>query len=330
MGVTAMKKHVKLTFLAAAVVLFGVGDAWSRGPHGHGAPSGVRGGHSAGSHRVSPGPRLGTHGVNPALRIHANPFHRLPAPGAGGAILGRTQAHQQWQHNVARIRHDAYGRYHHLFTLQWYTRHPGVWHHRYPYRNAWVAVVGWPVLANWVGIAGTSPYDYGTVYTGDTYVVADETATQPQTQDPAELASLGYTDETAEQAGSSDWLPLGVFTIGPSGSKGTPDRVFEFSVNKNGQLSGSYYDAFSGQTTPLQGALNKTTQRAAWTVGSNRDVVMETNLGSFTQNEANVLVRQGKDQTDEWTMVRLEQPDASQPSQPAAANPGATAPTGTN
>jgi len=309
-----MKKYFMLTFLVAAAVLLSGGDASARGPRT-----------SGGRAHVSPS------------HLRATSFHH----GIGHVTRhGLTQA--QWRQHASHIQTTMRGRYHHVFTPKWYAHHRHPWYHGRYHRNVWVGAVGWPALAAWVGIAGDFPYDYGAVYGGDTYYVTDETETSPveqmteestveasteqDTQDPAELASQGYTGESTTQSNPADWMPLGVFTITSPNSTATPDRLFQFSINKNGQLAGSYYDTLSGQDLPIQGAVNKNTQRAAWTVGSNKEMVMETNLGSFTQNQANVLVHQGKDQTEEWIMVRLEGPITEQTNQPGTA--GQTNPTG--
>ncbi|HBO44997.1 MAG TPA: hypothetical protein DD670_13920, partial [Planctomycetaceae bacterium] len=159
---------------------------------------------------------------------------------------------------------------------------------------------------------------------GDTYYIDSETPSEEQAveqqpeneyQDPADLASTGQGNGMPDQFDVDQWMPLGVFVITPSDSQAKPNRVFQFVISKNGQLAGTYFDTFSRQSIPIQGAVNKSTQQAAWTVGSNQEVVMETNLGSFVQNQGNVLVHERQQPSETWTMVRLPEPsngDANQ------------------
>jgi copper ion binding protein len=59
----------------------------------------------------------------------------------------------------------------------------------------------------------------------------------------------------------------------------------------------------------VSGMVAKDTQRAAWTIGNNKTTVMETGLYNLTEDEAAVLVHFGTDQTQQWLMVRLEEPE---------------------
>ena len=49
---------------------------------------------------------------------------------------------------------------------------------------------------------------------------------------------------------------------------------------------------------------------AAWTVGDNKNTVFETGLVNLTKDQAPVLVHYGKDRTQQWLLVRVEQPAA--------------------
>jgi hypothetical protein len=54
--------------------------------------------------------------------------------------------------------------------------------------------------------------------------------------------------------------------------------------------------------------VDRRTQRAAWIIGENKDTVYETGVGNLSQPETTMLVHAGKDRTQQWTLVRLEQP----------------------
>ena len=60
------------------------------------------------------------------------------------------------------------------------------------------------------------------------------------------------------------------------------------------------------------GSVDKQTQRVAFTVGDNKDTVVETGLYNLTKDEAPALIHVGKDKTEQWLLVRLKNQDAGQ------------------
>ena len=65
--------------------------------------------------------------------------------------------------------------------------------------------------------------------------------------------------------------------------------------------------------TPVHGQVDKTTQQAAWTVGDNKQVVVETGLSNLTQDQSTALVHFGASRAQQYQMTRLKQP----PSEPS-------------
>ena len=108
-----------------------------------------------------------------------------------------------------------------------------------------------------------------------------------------------------------DWLPLGVFALVQK-EQSDPHYVMHLAINKAGVIGGNYSDLVGGTTVPIQGAVDKKTQRAAWTVGKNKNTVCETGLYNLTQDEAPALIHMGKDKTQQWLLVRLKQPELAQ------------------
>ena len=105
-----------------------------------------------------------------------------------------------------------------------------------------------------------------------------------------------------------DWMPLGVFAL-VQNDQAEPHYVMQLAINQAGTLAGNYSDLISGTTLPIQGGVDKKTQRVAWTVGNNKSTVGETGLYNLTQNEAPALIHIGKDKTQQWMLVRLKQPE---------------------
>jgi hypothetical protein len=92
------------------------------------------------------------------------------------------------------------------------------------------------------------------------------------------------------------------------GEEKDANNIFQLAINKDGILRGNFYNVLTDTTVPVSGAVDKKTQRAAWTVGDKQDTVYETGLGNLAQPETQMLVHFGKDKTQQWTLVRLEKP----------------------
>jgi hypothetical protein len=56
--------------------------------------------------------------------------------------------------------------------------------------------------------------------------------------------------------------------------------------------------------------VDKKSQRAAWTFADGKDtnIVMETGINNLTQDQTEALFHFGKDITQQWLMVRLQEP----------------------
>ena len=106
-------------------------------------------------------------------------------------------------------------------------------------------------------------------------------------------------------------MSLGVFGL-IRGSESDPDYVMQLAVNKAGAVAGNYWDVVSGTSVPIHGAVDTKTQRIAWTVGDNKNTVGETGIYNLTKDEAPALIHLGKDKTQQWTLVRLKQPNGPQ------------------
>jgi hypothetical protein len=197
-----------------------------------------------------------------------------------------------------------------VFRPNWYAVHPRAWR-----PAAWTATAFW-VGATWGRLSaycGYPPapvvYDYGSTivyqdnsvyYNGEPVATADQYA-----QQAAAIADQGQQAQPSEK---DDWVALGVFGM-VRGDDTEANQIFQLAINKDGVLRGNYYDALSDTTLPVYGSVDKKTQRAAWTVGDRKDTVYETGVGNLTEDETTMLVHFGKDRTQQWTLIRLEQPD---------------------
>ena len=57
----------------------------------------------------------------------------------------------------------------------------------------------------------------------------------------------------------------------------------------------------------ITGAVDKQTQRVTWEVADRQDYIFDTGLSNLTKDESTMLVHQGPDKTQQWTLVRLQQ-----------------------
>jgi hypothetical protein len=229
----------------------------------------------------------------------------------GVAGVGHSTAY--WSHGYMAttgdfVRHG-FG-YYNCFHPDWYRRYPGSWYAAGWAAGAAWATATWAVLDSYIGV-GSEPaytYDYGgnIVYqNNNVYVGGQDAGTAAQYAQ--EATNIAVQGQTAEAPPTADWKPLGVFALVPGDQK-TSNNLFQLAVDKAGIIRGNYYDGVMDTTTPVYGSVDKKTQRAAWTIGKTKDRVFEAGLYNLTQPEAPVLVHFGADKTQQWLLVRVEQP----------------------
>jgi hypothetical protein len=171
-----------------------------------------------------------------------------------------------------------------------------------------------------MGYPVTTPiyYDYGNniTYEGDTVYVNGESAgtSQEYYEQASELAQTGAQ---AEAPDDGEWMPLGVFALTKTGATESVVTI-ELAVNKEGVIRGNYTDTKTDKTQLIQGAVDKETQRVAFTVGDNPSNLIETGIYNLTKDEAPALVHVGSEKTQQWLLVRLKQ-DADAEASPTPA-----------
>lgn len=200
--------------------------------------------------------------------------------------------------------------YYGAFHPAWYRAHPGCW-----FAPGWVAGAAWANpsyinVTNFCGLSAASPpsYDYGSniVYqNNNVYISGTESGTSQQfAQQATDLAGQG---QTATAPPTDDWQPLGVFAL-VQGDEKTSNNIFQLAINKAGVIRGNYYDGLMDATTEVYGSVDKTTQRAAWTIGKKQDRVFEAGLYNLTQPQCPCLLHVGTQTTSQLLLVRMEQP----------------------
>ncbi len=222
----------------------------------------------------------------------------------------RIENRQQWQENRLQRRDEIRDqvRENHPWMDFW-SDHPGwaAWRITRPYR--WAT---WGALTGWVGYGWTEPmpYSYGenVYYEGDSVYYGDQV--------------VATSDEYAQQAAdlvagapqvapdSAEWLPLGVFAVSPDGAaSGPPPTLFlQLAISKEGILAGTLHNAATDETQTIDGLADKESQRAAWAVQGQARPIMETGIVNLTEDTAPALVHFADGTTQQWLLVRLEEP----------------------
>ena len=88
----------------------------------------------------------------------------------------------------------------------------------------------------------------------------------------------------------------------------------QLALSKEGVIAGTFYNESTGATHPVEGMVDEKTQRAVWKAadGTNPDLIMETGVYNLTQDQADVLVHFGSEQTQTALLVRLEESERSE------------------
>ncbi|HJQ80050.1 MAG TPA: hypothetical protein VJ828_08850 [Lacipirellulaceae bacterium] len=174
----------------------------------------------------------------------------------------------------------------------------------------------WDGLTDWVDYGWTDPvyynygenvyYDDGSVYYGD-----EPVATYEEYAQQAEAIVLSAPE--AEPA-PEDWMSLGVYAMTSDGqSTGVEPTMFlQLAVSKQGVISGTFQNTATSNVQAIEGMVDKQTQRAAWTAVGKSRPLMETGIGNLAQDTTPALVHFPDGTTQQWLLVRMEEPGGTQ------------------
>ncbi len=218
----------------------------------------------------------------------------------------REERYEQRQTRRDEVReqfHDNHPRY------DFWKDHPNWarWRWNRPYR--WAT---WGLLTGWSSGAWSQPayYSYGdnVYYEGDTvYYGTEAVATSEEYAQQAQAIATS----APEPADDTEWLPLGVFALTQDGeSSGPAPTIFlQLAVDKQGVIAGTVTNRETEEVQAIEGAVDKKTQRSAWVVEGKSSPIMETGLANLTKDEAPALLHFADGQTQQWLLVRLEEPE---------------------
>jgi len=213
------------------------------------------------------------------------------------------------------------------FRGDWWYSHPyrwGGWHYGYGFYNRpwryWWTVPTYRACVNW--FTWTAPpavwaqpvyYDYGqggnVVYNDNSVTInGDQVATTTEFAQSAAALATVPAPANEEEAKKAEWLSLGTFTVSAGEKDVDPNQIVQLAVSKEGIISGTLYNTQTDRTQTIQGQVDKQTQRVAFRIGENEDLVIESGLYNLTQAEAPLLVHFGADKVENWLLVRLDDP----------------------
>jgi hypothetical protein len=217
---------------------------------------------------------------------------------------------QEWQGNRQQRRDEVRDQVAHNYPrLNFWSNNPGwaAWRITRPYR--WAT---WGALAGWCGYGatGATAYSYGdnVYYEGDQVYYGDQpVATADEYTEQAESIAASAPQTTPE---NSEWLPLGVFAITQDGqaSGADPTLFMQLAISKEGIIAGTFQNMATGQVQKLEGKADKTSQRVAWGIAGQKRPIVETGLSNLTQDTAPALIHFADGQTQQWLLVRLDEP----------------------
>ena len=167
-------------------------------------------------------------------------------------------------------------------------------------------------------------WNYGpgsNIYYQDDYVYYDGKQNATADSYYKRVYDLAHSVPKIDQAEAEkmDWTPLGVFAVSREEDQES-DRSLQLAVNRDGVISGTYFNRQKNEVHPLAGMVDKKSQRAAWAFADDTDdsIVFETSIYNLTDPTTSVMVHFGPKPADAqiWKLVRLEQPDQQSASAP--------------
>lgn len=269
---------------------------------------------------------------------------------------GRYSHSHRWRHWADPVHHWWH---HHHHGIRWFT--PRWWAANYVYRPwsylnyygwgwggvgyrpwsywwstpTWVSVNTWfaptwgytdyvwyePVYYDY-GPGGNVIYQSDGVYVNDVYVGTPDV----YAASAAELATIDPAQIESQERG--EWLALGTFALVIDRQATEPKHVVQLAVDRQGIVSGTMFNRETGESFAVTGRVDPETQRVAFRIDDQPDVVYETGIYNLTQDQTPVLVHEGTDSTETHLLVRLQQPDAEAPDVDTVTEPAETAPEG--
>ena len=83
----------------------------------------------------------------------------------------------------------------------------------------------------------------------------------------------------------------------------------QLAISKEGIIAGTFQNTATDKTIEVEGTIDNESQRAAWGPVDEDWPIMETGIYNLTENESGALLHFADGQTQQWSMVRLDEPE---------------------
>jgi hypothetical protein len=188
------------------------------------------------------------------------------------------------------------------------------WHnhsHNWWARATTAAVAGWVV-----GGMNNQPvyYDYGDnlYYEGDNvYYDGQVIATADEYAEQAYTIATSVPEIEPENV---EWLPLGVFALTQKDDAASVEdsTIFmQLAISKEGIIAGTIQNTATDNSVEIEGTIEQESQRSAWGEVGKDWPIMETGINNLTKDDAGVLLHFEDGQTQQWRIVRVEEPEGA-------------------
>ncbi|HIE98621.1 MAG TPA: hypothetical protein EYQ63_16835 [Fuerstia sp.] len=167
-------------------------------------------------------------------------------------------------------------------------------------------------VTRWVvrGFGQPIYYSYGDniYYEGDNVYYNNEVvATTDEYAEQAQTIASNVPDVAPDKV---EWMSLGVFALTQKDDDSVEDSTLflQLAISKEGIIAGTFQNTATDQSFEVQGTIDTKSQRAAWGPVGEDWPIMETGIYNLSENQAGALLHFADGQTQEWSMVRLDEP----------------------
>ncbi|WP_261364221.1 hypothetical protein [Stieleria tagensis] len=153
-------------------------------------------------------------------------------------------------------------------------------------------------------------YDYGNTLYYDEQTVYYNNEPVCSAAEYAEQAQQIAANVPEVKPEDVEWLPLGVFALSSSADDSSEDSTLfvQLAISKEGIIAGTFQNTATDESFEVEGTVDRETQRAAWGPVDKDWPIMETGIYNLSENEADALMHFGNGETQQWTMIRMDEP----------------------
>ncbi len=167
-------------------------------------------------------------------------------------------------------------------------------------------------MTRWVvgGFGQPVYYSYGDnlYYEGDNVYYNNEVvATTDEYTQQAQTIASSVPEVSPDDV---EWMPLGVFALTQKDDDSVEDSTLflQLAISKEGIIAGTFQNTATDKSFEVEGTIDRESQRAAWGPVGEDWPIMETGIYNLSENQAGALMHFDDGQTQEWSMVRLDEP----------------------